>query len=142
MRRTVALLLFFIFVLSFAGCKTNEKTVYETDYGTSSVYTKEDMDQAVELIKKEFAKWEGCELHSITYAGDENNNEKNIKWMNELEKANDNKETFTQCIMFKSDFHSPIENAGAFNPDKEYTNWQWWLARSENGKWKLMTWGY
>ena len=24
----------------------------------------------------------------------------------------------------------------------EYTGWQWWLARSNGGKWKLMTWGY
>ena len=24
---------------------------------------------------------------------------------------------------------------------KKYT-WSWWLARSEGGTWKLMTWGY
>ena len=62
--------------------------------------------------------------------------------MNELEAANDHKETFDQCIMFTSDFHSPKNGGGAWNPDSEYTGWQWWLARSDGSKWKLMTWGY
>ena len=30
---------------------------------------------------------------------------------------------------------------GAWNANEEYT-WSWWLARSEGGTWKLMTWGY
>ena len=25
---------------------------------------------------------------------------------------------------------------------EEYTDWQWWLARSEGGDWELLTWGY
>ena len=41
------------------------------DYGTSSIYTKAEMDAAIELIKKEFSTWDGCELHSISYSADE-----------------------------------------------------------------------
>ena len=26
--------------------------------------------------------------------------------------------------------------------DEEYTDWPWWLARSDGGEWKLMTYGY
>lgn len=44
--------------------------------------------------------------------------------------------------MFKSNFHSPLNGGSGFNPDEEYTDWQWWLARSEGGQWKLMTYGY
>ena len=62
--------------------------------------------------------------------------------MNELEEANDASETFTQCIMFTSDFHSPKDGGGAWNSDYEYIGWQWWLARTDSGEWKLMTWGY
>ena len=53
-------------------------------------------------------------------------------------------ETCTECIMFECDFHSPKSDAdaGGLNVDEEYTDWQWWLARSEGGRWKLMTWGY
>ena len=114
----------------------------DIDYGSSSIYTKEDMDSAIKLIQDEFSTWKGCELHSISYAGDDECNESNIAWMNELEKANDAKETFTQCIVFKSSFHSPINGGDAWNADEEYTNWGWFLARTDNGKWKLMTWGY
>ena len=62
--------------------------------------------------------------------------------MNDLEEANDAKETLTQCIMFTSDFHSPKKGGGVWNADREYTGWQWWLARSDGGQRKLMTLGY
>ena len=100
------------------------------------------MDEAIRRIEAEFRTWKGCELHSITYGSDEACSADNIAWMNELEAANDAKEQFVECIMFKSDFHSPKNGGGAWNEDQEYTDWQWWLARSENGPWKLMTWGY
>ena len=108
------------------------------DYGESSIYTQEDMDAAVNLIKDEFAAWDGCELHSIRYAGDECNSADNIKWMNELKDG----AAFSQCIEFLSDFHSPVEGGGAWEADSEYTNWQWWLAREDGGDWQLLTWGY
>ena len=115
----------------------------QIDYGTSAVYSREDMEAAIDLIIKEFGTWEGCELHSISYSSDDEcNTSDNIDWMNNLEEANDSQEAFTQCIMFTSAFHSPREGGGAWNPDQEYTGWQWWLARPDGGEWKLMTWGY
>ena len=64
--------------------------------------------------------------------------------MNELAAARGQDATFTQCIFFESSFHSPKkgEDAGAWNPDEEYTGWQWCLARTEGGPWILMTNGY
>ena len=56
--------------------------------------------------------------------------------------AKDDPEVFTQCIAFDSSFHSPKTDSGAWNPDEEYTDWSWWLARSDGGEWKLMTYGY
>lgn len=46
-----------------------------------------------------------------------------------------------KCISFDSSFRSPKNGGGAWNANEEYT-WSWWLARSEGGTWKLMTWGY
>jgi len=120
----------------------SNRTDITIDYGSSKLYSKKDMDDAIKLIIQEFDTWDGCELHSIEYSSDEECNSKNIAWMNQFEAANDAKEPFTQCIMFESDFHSPKEGGGAWNPDYEYTDWEWWLARSDGGKWKLMTWGY
>lgn len=128
--------------LAACGSKKQDTAAVEIDYGSSELYTKEDMDEAIKLIQEEFSKWEGCELHSIAYTSDDDCNEDNIAWMNQLEAEGDAKETFTQCIQFKSSFHSPKEGGGAWNPDQEYTDWGWWLARADGGKWKLMTWGY
>lgn len=110
----------------------------EISYGESELYSEEDMKQAVDLIQKEFSTWEGCELHSIDYAGDECNSKENIKWMNDLKEGQD----YTQCIEFLSEFHSPVKGGGAWEADTEYTKYQWWLARSEGGDWELLTWGY
>ena len=141
MKRVLVFLLSIISILGLIGCGKKVPEV-RIDYGTSSIYTQKDMNAAIELIKKEFDTWNGCELHSISYSSDDECSESNIAWMNELEAANDEKKIFTQCIMFKSDFHSPKTGGGAWNADDEYTDWQWWLARTDGGQWKLMTWGY
>ena len=110
----------------------------EIDYGMSDLYTAEEMDAAIACIRREFDSWEGCELHSIRYFGDDQCTAENLEWLNSL---GDGPE-FTQCIAFVSDFHSPREAVGAWNPDTEYTGWQWWLARTGNGDWELLNWGY
>ena len=108
------------------------------DYGRSALYTREELADAVSAIKTEFASFEGCELHSIRYAGDENCTEENLKWMNELNPDGNH----VQVARFLSDFRTPKEQAGAWELDTEYTDWQWWLARSEDGGWEVLTWGY
>ena len=140
MKRFLCFLLLPALLLGLMGCK-RQVTI---DYGTSTLYTKADMDEAIRLIRQEFDTWTGCELHSIHYVSDESCNEENLAWMNELAAARGQDATFTQCIFFESSFHSPKkgEDAGAWNPDEEYTGWQWCLARTEGGPWKLMTWGY
>ena len=107
------------------------------DLGSSELYTEEQMEEAVYEIKSEFATWEGCELHSIRYAGDECNSEENIQWMNDLGDG----QQYDQCIEFLADFHSPVEGSDAWEPDKEYTDYQFWLGRTEDG-WDLLTFGY
>ena len=108
------------------------------DPGTSELYSVKDRLAAMVRILDQFDTWEGCEMHSIRYAGDACNSEENLQWMNDL----GNGDAFSQCIEFVSDFHSPKEAYGAWEADSEYTEWQWWLARSEGGDWELMTWGY
>ncbi len=142
MKKAIAILLLITVLCGSAGCAGKPKAEVSIDYGNSALYSKEDMDAAIAVIRKEFDTWDGCELHSISYGSDDACSAENIKWMNELEAANDAQETFSQCILFKSNFHSPKNGGGAWNADQEYTDWQWWLARSEGGAWKLMTWGY
>lgn len=112
----------------------------EIDYGASKIYTRADMTPAIEIVQETFGKWRGCKLHNIRYAGDAANSAENLRWMNEI--APD--QNFTQVIEFLSDFYvSPeAEKFTTFNPDSEYKNWQWWLARTDGGAWQLVTFGY
>lgn len=101
-----------------AGCGNKETSNITVDYGDSAVYTEQDMDDAIKVIEEMIGSWEGCELHSISYSSDDVcTDEKNLSWMNDLEKANDNDLAFTQCIMFDSSFRSPKEGGGAWEPD-------------------------
>ncbi len=112
------------------------------DYGKSKLYTKEDMDAAIEKINAEFGNWKGCEMHSIRFASDDFNSDDNIKWVNELKEG----KNYTQCIQFLSDFHSPVKDEDlkntAWEPDQEYKDYQWVLARTDGGEWELVNWGY
>lgn len=84
----------------------------------------------------------GSKLNSITYVSDSACGEDELKWLNGLAEDNGSREHFTECMLFLSDFHSPKNGRGDLEADYEYTDWQWWLARSENGKWKLVTNGW
>ena len=111
------------------------------DYGVSNIYSKDDMDAVIELIKGKFAEMTGCELHTVTYYGDECNSKENVEWLNELEYG----QGVTQAIAFKTDFRSPNAEQSegtAWEPDQEYTDWEWWFGRTEGGDWTYVTSGY
>ena len=109
------------------------------DVSGSELYTAEELYAAVEAIRAEFDSWEGCELHSIRYAGDDADNAENLAWLNSLRDG----AGFTQVAEFLSDFHSPVEEGPyAWEPDTEYTDYQWWLALTDGGDWELVSWGY
>ena len=40
------------------------------DYGSSEIYSREDMDEAIAQIKDQFYSWKGCKLYSIYYTDD------------------------------------------------------------------------
>lgn len=151
MKRMLAGLLSALLLLGLMGCgkketadepnKAAEKPDVTIDYGESELYTKEELDDAIAVIEAEFSTWEGCELHSLTYGGDDACSNENIEWLNGLE-MKEQTEPFTQCILFSSSFHSPVEQRDAWDADTEYEGWQWWLGRSDGGAWELVTCGY
>ncbi len=108
------------------------------DHGESGLYTKEDIDAAMVQVKCRFASFAGCELHSLRYAGDACDSEENVRWLNSLDEGRN----YVQAIEILTDFHSPVAAYGAWETDREYTDYQWWLARAEGGGWQLLTWGY
>ncbi len=114
------------------------ETDVEIDYGTSEIFTPEELAEAAIQIKCTFAGWKGCELHSLRYVGDEADKEENLQWLNSL-----NEEAgYTHVAEFLTDFHSPVEAGGAWEPDQEYKDYQWWLGRTDDGGWEVVTSGY
>ena len=121
MKKTMRIVFSCMLILSLFGCNSSTKNV-KIDYGSSAIYTEEDMDTAIDQIKETFKSLEGCELHSLSYSSDDVClDQENIVWMNDLEYANDDKQVFTQCIMFNSSFRSPKKGGGAWEPNEEYT---------------------
>ena len=109
------------------------------DLSGSGLYTEEELCDAMLAVKCKFAAFAGCELHSIRYAGDAANSEENVKWLNSLDEG----AHYTQALELLTDFHSPAEEGPfAWEIDREYTDYQWWLARAEGGEWVLVSWGY
>lgn len=137
MKKVIAIILSLCFVTLYGCSESGKINNVSVDYGKSKIYSQQDMDSAIDVIKKEFSTWEGCELHSITYAGDAICKD-NIGYCNDLEED----AGYDECIVFESSFHSPKGGGGAWEPDEEYTGWSWYLARKDNGTWALLTWGY
>ena len=130
------LMIFSLFSCSFIGIGADIKNV-KIDYRESNLYSKQDMDSAISIILNEFKKWDGCTLYTISYT-DDAGSKNNIAYCNSLkESAN-----FDECIIFKSSFHTSKHGNDGFNPDEDYEGWSWYLARSNNGSWQLLTWGY
>jgi len=120
-----------------AAAASDDSAAAEDTLSVSDLYTAEDLADAEAKIREEFDTW-GCELLGLEYAGDDCCTDENLAWMNNLSGSGN----FTQCAEFLSDFTSPKEGGGAWEPDYEYSDWQWWLARTDGGEWQLITWGY
>ena len=105
------------------------------DLSGSERYTEEELQAAVDIILAEFNTFEGCELHGISYAGDEESMD-SLASTNSLERG-----VFDEIALFDSHFRSHLEQFGAWNPNEEYT-WSWTLGRAEKGEWALVNFGW
>ena len=139
--------------LALPACKTEKAEsapMVKVELGHSSLYMQEELNSAVARIRDKFASFAGdCELHSIRYAGDEANNEENLRWLNSLREVRSNippedvGKEYVQAAEFLMDFHSPVEEGPyAWELDMEYKDYQWWLARLKGGDWEIVSWGY
>lgn len=114
------------------GSNVRNAEVYDVP---SELYTKDDIDSAIEQIKSEFALgWRGCELLEIYYAGDD----VSAEYQDWAERYNAD-EVIVLLSSFETD--SPAGNSG-LNSDFTYKNWNWILVRTSGGNWKHVDHGY
>lgn len=105
------------------------------DLGTSKIYSQKDLEAAVIQIKCKFAFLGGCELKSIRYAGDVSTSEDNLNRANEQNPD----AHYTQVAGFLMDFYASADaDNSAVEPDKEYTDYEWWLARTADDGWEIV----
>ena len=112
------------------------------DFEISELYTNEDLNAARDAILNEFGKWTGCECESLEYAGDDVDTAEDLAFANEGNEG----APFTQCIKFLMNFHSPVEEADlegtTWEPDTDYQDYEWILARTDGGDWEIVNFGY
>ena len=107
------------------------------DCGDSTIYSLEEINNAAKLVADTINSIEGCKLFLVKYNGDDAS-QNNLDYCNKLAK---DKVEYVDCAVFTSYFRSPIFNAGSLNPNELYS-WSWYLARTTNGAWEIITYGY
>lgn len=107
------------------------------DLGGSSLYSDEELQDAMLAVKCRFAAWADCELHAIRYGGDEAAGEEKLAWLNSLEQGE-----YSGVMEFLMDFHTGEGAGEAFEPDHEYTDYPWWLGLTEDRSWEIVSQGY
>ena len=101
----------------------------EIDYNDCTVYSKEDVDSAAQVVIEKMDSMKGCVLYSLKYR-----NADKREYCRSINQEAD-------CIVFDSVFRSPLISYGAWIGNSIYT-WHWYLERAEGGNWELLGWGY
>lgn len=115
--------------------KDTEVTI---DLGTSELFTEEELKEAVVQIKCQFAFMPGCELSAIRYAGDKADGENVLEHANSLEGGGE----YTSAALFYMDFVTTAGCDESLDPETEYNDYKWCLARTETGGWEIVDRGY
>ena len=137
MKKIVIYLSMILMIFSLVGCNQNNKpTNINVDIGESTKFSKEEIDNAVDCLKRSF-DFEACTLTKIYY----NEEISNTAVENYLQFGNGsvNKVKAENVIVLLSDFD--VDNSGnnpVLNPGETYTNYNWILIRDDkNSDWKV-----
>jgi hypothetical protein len=129
------LLLIFVWYNGWSGANLDQLQV---DYGKSARYTEEDMDSAAQVIKNRVKTWTGFTFYTLSYKGDDDSMQQ-LKQCNQIRPYG----KFDECMVFTSSFHTPEGAADyGWNPDSDYSGWEWILARRNGGRWILVAQGH
>jgi len=141
MKKLRVLSLIISVILIFSSCSLLESkgdvSNVKIVYGKSELFSKQDMDAAIEAIFEKFEEWDGCTLYTVTYMGDEVSKD-NLNYCNDLYES----AVLDECIVFESSFHTGYSGDLGFNTNQDYDGWTWYLARKNVGQWILLTYGY
>ena len=134
MKKIVCIILCSLLVFSLSACGGDISRV-NTHNVNSEIYSQEDINAAIDTIKKEFMmNWGGCTLTEIYYAGDDSS-----KDHQDLADRNNADEVIVLLSSFDVDSSG---GDGSLNPNSTYSDWSWILVRTNGGKWQHVDHGY
>ena len=119
-----------IIVLGLSGCGIT--FLARKNVGDSKIFSKEDIEEAMDIVCEEIKKSEGYVLLELKY--EEDFCKKQMKYYMEQYSAD-------EAIVLLSKFYVFGEN-GSLAPGETYSKWNWILVRDKGGFWELKTWGY
>ena len=134
MKKIVCIMLGILLVFSLSACGGNVRGV-KTHHVDSEMYSQDDINSAIDTIKKEFkSDWKGCTLTEIYYAGDDCSKD-HQDWAD--------RNNADEVIVLLSSFDVDSSGAdGSLNPNSTYDNWNWILVRTNGGQWQHADHGY
>lgn len=142
MKKIVIYLSMILMIFSLVGCNQNNKsTNIKLDIGESTKFSKEEIDNAVDCLKRSF-DFEACTLTKIYYNEEISNTA--VEDYLQFGNGSVNKVKAENVIVLLSDFD--VDNSGdnpVLNPGETYTNYNWILIRDDkNSDWKVDDWGF
>ncbi len=142
MKKILIYLSIILVIFSLVGCNQNNQSIdIKVDIGKSTKFSKEEIDNAVDCLKRSF-DFEACTLTKIYYNEEISN--KAIEDYLQFGNGSENKVKTENVIVLLSDFD--VDNSGdnpVLNPGETYTNYNWILIRDDkNSNWKVDDWGF
>lgn len=137
MKKIFTYLSMILMIFSLVGCNQNNKsTNIKLDIGESTKFSKEEIDNAVDCLKRSF-DFEACTLTKIYYNEEISNTA--VEDYLQFGNGSVNKVKAENVIVLLSDFD--VDNSGdnpVLNPGESYTNYNWILIRDDkNSDWKV-----
>ena len=137
MKQLVIYLSMILMIFLLVGCNQNNKTTnIKLDIGESTKFSKEEIDNAVDCLKRSF-DFEACTLTKIYYNEEISNTA--VEDYLQFGNGSVNKVKAENVIVLLSDFD--VDNSGdnpVLNPGETYTNYNWILIRDDkNSDWKV-----
>ena len=112
---------------------SDEEVVEET---TSETFSEEELNAARSAIMNAVDEWEvRIESFNVDYAGNETS-------ASNLEYCQGFNPEVEKCAVFTSSFHIPeqdVQMAGAFEPNTDIDGWTWYLGKTADGSWMVLT---
>lgn len=138
-KRLIVGLVIITIMISFTGCReANVKNVVR-EIGSSSRYTEDDINQAMDEVVREFrTKFKGCTLTKLWYVEDNTKNGEDEDGTDDTDYAGQKASPYgSQGLIILSEF-TVDKNGDAehtLNPNDTYSGWKWIMKKDTDGNW-------